>query len=109
MLMNSSKFLTSCIYLCVCVSDYIPYLRRVVNLDDYEKDIILATMDNPSNAVEWVLAEMINQLEILEKANEELDRMVGKERLVEESDFCQRNFIKSSAREAFELHPIEAF
>ncbi|KAI9174945.1 hypothetical protein LWI28_025141 [Acer negundo] len=37
--------------------------------------IILATVDNPSNAVEWVLAELINQPEILQKAIKELDRM----------------------------------
>ena len=70
---------------------------------------MIATVDNPSNAVEWALAEMINQPEILEKAIEELDRVVGKERLVEESDFSQLNYIKACAREAFRLHPIAPF
>ncbi|KAL5757123.1 hypothetical protein ACOSQ2_021869 [Xanthoceras sorbifolium] len=54
-------------------------------------EIMLATVDNPSNAVEWALAEMMNQPEILQKAIEELDRVVGKE------------------REAFRLHPIAPF
>ncbi|KAK0578236.1 hypothetical protein LWI29_007192 [Acer saccharum] len=155
-----------------CISDYVPCLRGVVDLDGHEKvmkenigiidkyhdpiieerilqfrdrglkkevhedlldvlidlkdgddrplpsteeikaqitDIILAAVDNPSNAVEWALAEMINQPDILEKANEELDRVVGKERLVQESDFCQLNYIKACAREAFRLHPVAAF
>ena len=73
------------------------------------QEIMLATVDNPSNAVEWALAEMINQPEILEKAIEELDRVVGKERLVQESDFSQLNYIKACAREAFRLHPIAPF
>ncbi|KAK2653320.1 hypothetical protein Ddye_013176, partial [Dipteronia dyeriana] len=73
-------------------------------------DIIVATVDNPSNAVEWEIAEKINQPEILEKAIEELDRVVGKERLVQESDFSQLNYIKACAREAFRvLHPVAAF
>ncbi|KAK1557912.1 hypothetical protein Q3G72_034106 [Acer saccharum] len=53
------------------------------------REIMIATVDNPSNAVEWAIAEMINQPEILEKAIEELDRVVGKERLVQESNFSQ--------------------
>ncbi|KAL5757136.1 hypothetical protein ACOSQ2_021882 [Xanthoceras sorbifolium] len=72
-------------------------------------EIMLATVDNPSNAVEWALAEMMNQPEILQKAIEELDRVVGKERLVQESDFSQLNYIKACAREAFRLHPIAPF
>lgn len=66
-------------------------------------------MDNPSNAVEWAMAEMLNQPTVLQKAVEEVDRVVGKERLVEESDFSQLNYIKACAREAFRLHPIAPF
>ncbi|TXG46913.1 hypothetical protein EZV62_026207 [Acer yangbiense] len=73
------------------------------------REIMIATVDNSSNAVEWAIAEMINQPEILEKAIEELDRVVGKERLVQESDFSQLNYIKACAREAFRLHPIAPF
>ncbi|KAK3188484.1 hypothetical protein Dsin_028045 [Dipteronia sinensis] len=53
--------------------------------------------------------EMINHPEILKKAIEELDRVFGKEMLVQESDFYQLNYIKACAREAFILHPIAAF
>lgn len=72
-------------------------------------DLIYASVDNPSNAVEWALAEMINQPKLLEKAVEEIDRVVGKERLVQESDFSQLSFVKACAREAFRLHPIAPF
>ncbi|XP_065882205.1 phenylalanine N-monooxygenase CYP79D16-like [Euphorbia lathyris] len=72
-------------------------------------EIMIEVVDNPSNVVEWALAEMINQPEILSKAVEELDRVVGKERLVEESDFSQLNYIKACAREALRLHPMAPF
>ncbi|KAJ1422945.1 Cytochrome P450 [Sesbania bispinosa] len=72
-------------------------------------EMIIATVDNPSNAVEWGLAEMINQPELLQKAIEELDNVVGKERQVQESDFPKLNYVKACAREAFRLHPIVDF
>ncbi|XP_030443487.2 tyrosine N-monooxygenase-like [Syzygium oleosum] len=72
-------------------------------------EIMMAAVDNPSSAVEWAMAEMINQPELLKKAREEIDRVVGKERLVQESDIPQLNYIKACAREAFRLHPIVPF
>lgn len=70
---------------------------------------MLATVDNPSNAIEWAMAEMIANPEILEKAVEEMDRVVGKKRLVQESDLPQLNYVKACAREAYRLHPIAPF
>ncbi|XP_047056600.1 tyrosine N-monooxygenase-like [Lolium rigidum] len=72
-------------------------------------DIIFAALDNPSNAVEWALAEMVNNPELLDKAVDEMDRVVGRERLVQESDIPQLNYIKACIREAFRLHPIAPF
>ena len=69
----------------------------------------MAAVDNPSNAVEWTIAEMLNQPQLLTKAVEEIDRVVGKERLVQESDIPRLNYIKACAREAFRLHPIAPF
>ncbi|XP_057970664.1 tyrosine N-monooxygenase-like [Malania oleifera] len=72
-------------------------------------EIMIAAVDNPSNALEWAMAEMINQSKLLQKATEEIDRVVGKERLVQESDIPRLNYVKACAREAFRLHPITAF
>ncbi|CAL5353275.1 unnamed protein product [Camellia sinensis] len=53
-------------------------------------ELMIATVDNPSNGVEWALAEMLNQPEILKRAMAELDRV-------------------SCVKEAFRLHPIAPF
>lgn len=58
----------------------------------------------PSNTVEWALAEMMNKPDVIRKAMEELDSFVGKERLVQESDICSLNYLKSCIRETFRLH-----
>uniref|UniRef100_A0ACD5Y9K1 Uncharacterized protein n=1 Tax=Avena sativa TaxID=4498 RepID=A0ACD5Y9K1_AVESA len=70
--------------------------------------MMLATIDNPSNAVEWALAEMMNKPEVMQKAMDELDDVIGKDRLVEESDIPRLNYLKSCIREAFRLHPYHA-
>ena len=73
------------------------------------QDITLAAIDNPSNAVEWALAEMVNRPELLAKAVEEMDRVVGQNRLVQETDIPQLNYIKACIRKAFRLHPVAPF
>ncbi|KAG9455132.1 hypothetical protein H6P81_008036 [Aristolochia fimbriata] len=72
-------------------------------------DLMYATVDNPSNAVEWVMAEMLNQPEILHRAVEEVDRIVGKDRLVQESDIPRLNYVKACIKESFRLHPNVPF
>lgn len=66
-------------------------------------------VDNPSNIVEWTLAEMINRPELIQKATKELDEIVGKNRLVQEYDIPKLNFVKACARESLRLHPTMAF
>ncbi|PIN03870.1 Cytochrome P450 CYP2 subfamily [Handroanthus impetiginosus] len=72
-------------------------------------EIIMATVDNPSNAVEWAIAEMINQPDILDKAYKELDKVVRRDRLVDESDLPKLNYVKACIKETFRLHPIAPF
>ncbi|KAG8373050.1 hypothetical protein BUALT_Bualt12G0130500 [Buddleja alternifolia] len=72
-------------------------------------EITLAAVDNPSNAIEWAMAELINQPNILLKAVKELDHVVGRNRLVQESDLPKLNFVKACAKEAFRLHPVAPF
>ncbi|KAI3499281.1 hypothetical protein L1887_35076 [Cichorium endivia] len=72
-------------------------------------ELILATFDNTANAIEWAMAEMINQPRIFDKAVQELDLVVGKERLVQESDIPNLIYIKSCVKEAFRLHPVAPF
>ncbi|RZC91027.1 hypothetical protein C5167_028859 [Papaver somniferum] len=72
-------------------------------------ELIIATVDNPANTVEWAMAEMINQPDILIKATEEIDMVVGKSRWVQESDFPKLNYVKACVREALRLHPVTPF
>ncbi|KAG6399611.1 hypothetical protein SASPL_141092 [Salvia splendens] len=72
-------------------------------------EIILVAIDNPASAVEWALAEMMIDPSLLDLASKELDEVVGRNRLVQESDLHQLNFIKACVKEAFRLHPVTVF
>ncbi|KAJ4719234.1 Cytochrome P450 [Melia azedarach] len=55
--------------------------NRLLSTDEIKAqitEIMIETVDNPSNVAEWAIAEMINQPEMLQKAIEELDSVVGK-------------------------------
>ncbi|CAN6177773.1 unnamed protein product [Urochloa humidicola] len=73
------------------------------------QDVTFAAMDNPSNAVEWAIAEMVNRPEMLEKAAAELDDVVGRGQLMQEHDIPRLSYLKACIREAFRLHPVAPF
>ncbi|XP_022148957.1 isoleucine N-monooxygenase 2-like [Momordica charantia] len=86
--------------------------KSLLTIDEIKAQITelqIATIDNPSNAVEWTMAELLNQPKILQKAIEELDRVVGRERLVQESDIPKLKYLTACARESFRLHPFSPF
>ncbi|KAF5778509.1 putative isoleucine N-monooxygenase [Helianthus annuus] len=72
-------------------------------------ELMIATIDNSFNAIEWTIAEMINEPMIRKRAVEELEHVVGRQRLVEEQDVPQLNYIKACIKEAFRLHPFAYF
>lgn len=59
--------------------------------------------------VEWALAELINHPPLLEKAKEEVDRVVGRERLVEEADIGGLPYLQAIVKETLRLHPAACF
>ncbi|KAL4333719.1 hypothetical protein GQ457_07G019700 [Hibiscus cannabinus] len=80
-----------------------------VRLRPFCHEIMFATVDNPANAAEWAMAEMMNRPETLGKAMEEIERVVGKQRWIQESDIPRLNYVKACARESLRLHPIAPF
>ncbi|KAJ0984264.1 hypothetical protein J5N97_002620 [Dioscorea zingiberensis] len=71
--------------------------------------LFLAAVDNPSNVVEWAIAELINQPEILRQVSGRNLDDVAEAEVVRESDLSELHFIRSIARESMRLHPVTAF
>nr|ADO16250.1 p-coumaroyl shikimate 3'-hydroxylase [Ocimum tenuiflorum] len=68
-------------------------------------DMITAGMDTTAISVEWAMAELIKNPRVQQKAQEELDRVIGYERVMTELDFSNLPYLQCVAKEALRLHP----
>ncbi|KAK9187973.1 hypothetical protein WN944_019372 [Citrus x changshan-huyou] len=75
------------------------------NIKAFILDIFAAGTDTSAITVEWALAELINHPDMMKKAREEIDSVVGKSRLVEESDIINLPYLQALVKETLRLHP----
>ncbi|CAH9137234.1 unnamed protein product [Cuscuta epithymum] len=69
-------------------------------------DVVAGGTDTSTGLVEWAFQEMVKKPNVMEKAKEELDRAIGRERWVEENDISHLPYIDSIIKETFRLHPL---
>nr|XP_043638199.1 cytochrome P450 93A2-like [Erigeron canadensis] len=68
-------------------------------------DIMGGATQSPSISTEWALAELINHPNIMKKAVEEIDQVVGKNRLLQEADIPNLPHLQAIVKESLRLHP----
>jgi flavonoid 3'-monooxygenase len=64
-----------------------------------------AGTDTTASTIEWALAELLRHPQFAKKAREELDDVVGLERVVNESDIPRLKYLQAIVKETFRLHP----
>lgn len=64
-----------------------------------------AGTDTSSSTVEWAIAELIRHPKVLARVRQELDLVVGQDRLVMDSDLPQLTYFQAVIKETFRLHP----
>ncbi|CAK8543309.1 unnamed protein product [Lathyrus sativus] len=72
-------------------------------------DIFLAGTDTSSVAMQWAMAEIINNPKILNKLRAEIKSVVGPMRLVRESDVPKMPYLQACIKEVLRLHPSAPF
>ncbi|KQK17670.1 3,9-dihydroxypterocarpan 6A-monooxygenase [Brachypodium distachyon] len=75
------------------------------NIKAFMLDIFAAGTDTTTITVEWAMSELINNPAVLRRAQEEIDAVVGKSRLVDESDVASLPYLQAVAKETLRLHP----
>ncbi|KAH6812433.1 hypothetical protein C2S51_026195 [Perilla frutescens var. frutescens] len=75
------------------------------NIKAFILDLFAAGTDTSAITVEWALAELINHPNILQKAVQEIDSVIGKDRLVEESEITSLPYLQAIVKETLRLHP----
>nr|ADB77826.1 flavonoid 3'-hydroxylase allele 2 [Dahlia pinnata] len=68
-------------------------------------NLFVAGTDTSSSTVEWAISELIRDPELLKQAQKEMDNVVGRDRLVTESDLGQLTLLQAIVKETFRLHP----
>ncbi|KAL8485841.1 hypothetical protein ACS0TY_027944 [Phlomoides rotata] len=73
------------------------------------QNLLVAGTDTSATAVEWAINEVLRHPHVIKKAKEELDRIIGRNRWVQETDLSQLPYIESIIMETFRLHPLSTF
>ncbi|KAK4572515.1 hypothetical protein RGQ29_030802 [Quercus rubra] len=72
----------------------------------FTQDLIAGGTDTSATTVEWAMSELLKQPHLIRKATEELDRVIGRDRLVEERDIPQLPYINAIMKETMRKHPV---
>ncbi|KDP33920.1 hypothetical protein JCGZ_07491 [Jatropha curcas] len=72
----------------------------------FTQDLIAGGTDTSATTVEWAMSELMKQPHLIKKATEELDRVIGKDRWVEEKDIPQLPYIDAIMKETMRKHPV---
>ncbi|XP_059311106.1 3,9-dihydroxypterocarpan 6A-monooxygenase-like [Lycium ferocissimum] len=75
------------------------------NIKAFILDIFAAGTDTSAITTEWALSELINHPSIMQKAVQEIDIVIGKNRLVKESDITNLPYLQAIVKETLRLHP----
>ncbi|KAM7254401.1 hypothetical protein ACFE04_003781 [Oxalis oulophora] len=72
----------------------------------FTQDLIAGGTESSAVTVEWAISELLKKPEYFTQATEELDRVIGRLRWVEESDFINLPFVNAIMKETMRLHPV---
>ncbi|KAK8488421.1 hypothetical protein V6N11_034403 [Hibiscus sabdariffa] len=67
-------------------------------------DIFMAGTDTSSGAIQWAMGELINSPKSFKKLRDEIESVVGRNRLVKESDIPNLPYLGAVVRETLRLH-----
>uniref|UniRef100_A0A0E0C6N1 Cytochrome P450 n=1 Tax=Oryza meridionalis TaxID=40149 RepID=A0A0E0C6N1_9ORYZ len=68
-------------------------------------DMVVGGTETTSNTVEWAMSEMLQNPQVLKKAQQELDSVVGRDEVVEEWHLPQLHYLRMVIKETLRLHP----
>jgi cytochrome P450 len=66
--------------------------------------MLIAGTDTTSTTIEWALAELVKNPKIMKKIQDELDDVVGHDRIVDEDDILQLKYLQAVVKETLRFH-----
>ncbi|KAK7251217.1 hypothetical protein RIF29_34218 [Crotalaria pallida] len=69
-------------------------------------NMVVAGSDTSSNTIEFAMAEIMQKPEVMKRVQEELEVVVGKDNIVEESHIHNLPYLHAVIKEVLRLHPV---
>ncbi|XP_026458250.1 cytochrome P450 76C4-like [Papaver somniferum] len=77
----------------------------IIQLKALLLDVVAAGADTSITTVEWAMTEMMHNPEVIRRAQEELDQVIGIHNVVEESHMSKLHYLNAVVKETLRLHP----
>ncbi|XP_023912603.2 3,9-dihydroxypterocarpan 6A-monooxygenase [Quercus suber] len=75
------------------------------NIKAFIMNMFGAGTNTSAVTTEWGLSELINHPKVMDKARQEIDMVIGKNKIVEESDIVKLPYMQAIVKEILRLHP----
>ncbi|KAK9045283.1 hypothetical protein V6N11_059170 [Hibiscus sabdariffa] len=85
------------------------YIIQRQNIKAIILDMIAASFESTSVAIVWAFSEIFRHPRVMVRLQQELEAVVGRNRLVEESDLPKLTYLDMVVKESLRLHPASAF
>ncbi|XP_065855061.1 iridoid oxidase-like [Euphorbia lathyris] len=72
-------------------------------------EIFFAGTETTSGTIDWIMTELFRNPQSMERVKEELNRVIGSKRKVEESDIDELPYLRAVIKESMRLHPVVPF
>lgn len=88
-------------------NDKVPLILDRENVKAILLDMIIAAYETSATAVVWTLAELLRHPRVMKNLQQELERVIGKDRMVDEfTDMRKLAYLNMVVNESLRLHPI---
>ncbi|KAL6281573.1 hypothetical protein ACE6H2_018454 [Prunus campanulata] len=82
------------------------YMIDRTNVKAILLDMISGAFDTSATAIVWTLAELLRHPRVMKHLQQELQSVIGTDRMVEESDLPKLGYLNMVLKESFRLHPV---
>lgn len=73
------------------------------------QDLLVGGTETSTTTLEWAVTELMRHPHNIQNATEEVDRVIGRERWMEEDDYTKLPFLEAIIKETMRIHPAGTF
>ncbi|XP_076917167.1 cytochrome P450 81Q32-like [Bidens hawaiensis] len=103
---NNKKKTTTLIEVLLSLQESDPEYYSDQMIRDFVQVLLMAGIDTTSGTMEWCLSLLLNHPQVLQKAQNEINSKIGKDRIVDESDMVDLPYLRWIINETLRLYHV---